>query len=140
VFECLRRLESGEGREAVRGYQVDVGKLYCQLWTVVCIQRSCGFHGPTHEVIGHLRARIGRIVGLIHAVHCCRENATAMPRVSMCMTVLCVDAIAGVGVVILVAVAFSARQGPPRDISQPIRTLSPCTSQMSSSLIHDAIG
>ena len=64
-----------------------VGKLYCQLWTMVW-ELSRDSNGDTHEVIWHLRAGIGRIVGLIHAVHDGLDDATVVPRESVQMRVL----------------------------------------------------
>lgn len=58
VLEGLRSLEARESREAVRGYQVHMGK----------------------EVIRHLRTRVGGMVGLVHAVHDGGDTATGLPR------------------------------------------------------------
>jgi hypothetical protein len=43
----------------------------------------------THQMIRHLRTRVGCLIRLIHAVHADWGNATAVPRRSDLVELLC---------------------------------------------------
>ena len=64
ILECLRRLEAGQGREAVGGDQVHMCEL--QEGKLGAIRELL----RTHQVVWDLRTRIGHIKSRIHAIHC----------------------------------------------------------------------
>lgn len=79
VFECLGRLQSRDSRIAVGRDQVDVLKLPELAGDAAASGESwcC-----THDMARHVRAGVGTVVGLVHAVHGGWGNATMMPRQS----------------------------------------------------------
>ena len=117
VLEGLRGLEVGQRREAVRGYQVDVGELH------LLVLNEPQTNGPTHQMVRHLRARVGGTVGLVHAVHGVLSNATVMPlfREGLKIAVCTRDSWTSASVVS--GQARSARQGVLATLTQqlPIR-------------------
>jgi hypothetical protein len=76
-----------------------VGKRYEETkwtWASYSAISSCDLQGDrwTYQVVRHLRARVGHIVGLIHSVHDDVRSATGMPRALRKLTLRVADAIA----------------------------------------------